>query len=124
MHKHKKRMNMELRDSPRYRVYLQIELDGIELTANNISSTGMQVSCPEFLFGRIQDTVESDLFDVNIALPLIDPPCKANVKMVYNSTYGDEHLLGMEYVDLDDAHHDSLAAYLQGLADRNAPVVE
>jgi len=117
-------MDMELRDSPRYRVYLQIHLDGIELTANNISSSGMQVSCPEFLFGRIQGAVENDLFDVDIALPLIDPPCKAHVKMVYNSTFGDEHLLGIEYVDLDGVHHENLDSYLQGLADKNVPVVE
>lgn len=115
---------MELRESPRYRVYLPVFLDGIELTANNISSSGMQVSCPEFLFGRIQDTVEGDQFDVDITLPLIDPPCNANVKMIYNSTYGDEHLIGIEYVNLEETHQNNLTNYLQGLADRNAPVVE
>ena len=115
---------MELRETPRYRVYIPVNLDGIELTANNISSTGMQVSCPEFLFGRIQNTVESDQFELDIVLPLIDTPCNANCKMVYNSTYGDEHLIGIEYLNLEEAHQSNLASYLQGLADKNAPVVE
>ena len=115
---------MELRESPRFRVFLQVQLDGIEMTANNISSHGMQVSCPEFLFGRIQDTLEQESFDIDIQLPMVDVPCRTSAQLVYNSTFGDEHLLGLKYVELEEEHHQNLSNYLKDLSDRNAPVVE
>lgn len=117
-------MGKEFRDWPRYRVFLQVQLDGIELTANNISPGGMQLSCPEFLIGRIEDTLNKESFDLDILLPLTDPPCRANVKMLYNSVYGDEHLLGIKYVNIDETHHNNLSQYLQGLEDKHAPIVE
>ena len=115
---------MEQRESPRFRVYLQVQLDGIEMTANNISSDGMQVSCPEFLFGRLQDTLEQDSFDIDIQLPMIETPCRTSAQMVYNSTFGDEHLLGLKYISLEDEHQQNLSNYLKDLSDKNAPVVE
>ena len=117
-------MSQEHRDSPRFRVYLPIHLDGIELTANNISSSGMQFSCPEFLLARIQNTLDQDNFDLDIELPLTGTPCTANVKTIYNSAYGEEQLIGIEYVGLEDHHQKQLSAYLQNLADKNVPIIE
>jgi c-di-GMP-binding flagellar brake protein YcgR len=117
-------MGNEYREWPRYRVFLQVQLDGIELTANNISPGGMQISCPEFLIGRIEDSLNKESFDLDIQLPLIDPPCRVNAKMKYNSVFGDEHLIGIKYVDVDETHYSNLTKYLQGLADKNTPIEE
>ena len=115
---------MELRDSPRYRVYLTVDIDGIELTANNISASGMQVSCPDFLYGRLQDTLESESFQVNTRLPMIETPCAANCKSVYHSEFGDEFLIGLQFLEFKNSDQQALGNYLQGLSDKNAPVVE
>lgn len=115
---------MELRDCPRYRVYLTVWIDGIELTANNISSHGMQVSCPEFLLARIHEVIDQESYDIDIQLPVINELCSANVKTMYNSTYGEEQLIGIEFISLHEPHQSNLSSYLQGLADKNAPVVE
>jgi|GEM_PF-4638757 len=117
-------MEAEQRDGPRYRVFLQIHVDGIEMTANNISSQGMQFSCPEFLIGRLEDTLNQESYDLDMQLPMVSSPCRASVKTMYNSTYGDEHLIGVKYVNLEGEHADHLSQYLQGLADKNAPLVE
>jgi c-di-GMP-binding flagellar brake protein YcgR len=115
---------MEHRDSPRFRVYLPVELDGIELTANNISSSGMQVSCPDFLYGRLEQTLDQDTFEVNIQLPVIEQPCIASCKTIYHSEFGDELLLGLQYHKLEDTHQNALTGYLQELSNKNTPVVE
>lgn len=115
---------MEMRDNPRYRVYLTVDIDGIELTANNISSTGMQVSCPDFLYGRLQETFDSESFKVNTQLPMVDTPCAADCKAIYHSEFGDELLIGLQFLELQAADQQALGNYLQELSDKNAPVVE
>jgi c-di-GMP-binding flagellar brake protein YcgR len=109
---------------PRYRIFLQVQLDGIELTANNISPGGMQFSCPEYLIGRIEDTLNKESFDLDIQLPLTNPPCRASVKTRYNSAFGDEYLIGIQFVNLEQVHENNLSQYLQSLADKNAPLAE
>ena len=115
---------MENRQSPRYRVYLPVVVDGIELTANNVSSTGLQVSCPDFLYGRIQDTVETSSFSVDIQIPKSESPCQTSCKMIYHSVFGDEYLIGLEYLDVEASHQQVLDSYLKDLAASNAPLVE
>jgi len=123
---------MENRINPRYRVYLQVELDGleltatnigIELTANNISAYGMQISCPAFLVGRIQGLLDQDSFALKIRLPGNESPCNSNAMAVYDSEVGEEHLIGLQLVNLEESEKLKIDAYLQDLADRNAPVV-
>jgi len=43
---------------------------------------------------------------------------------MYNSEIGEEHLIGITFVDFQEPNQNNLATYLQGLEDRNAPVVE
>jgi uncharacterized protein YgfB (UPF0149 family) len=123
---------MENRINPRYRVYLQVELDGleltatnigIELTANNISAYGMQISCPAFLIGRIQGLLDQDSFAFKIRLPGNESPCISNAMAVYDSEVGEEHLIGLKLINLEEHEKLKIDAYLQDLADRNAPVV-
>jgi hypothetical protein len=122
----------EHRINPRYRVYLHVEVNGIELTAtnigieltaNNISAYGMQISCPAFLIGRIRGLMEEGQFAINIKLPG-NSPCIANAQSVYDSEVGEEHLIGLQLVNLEDSEKNKIDKYLQELADRNAPTVE
>jgi hypothetical protein len=124
---------MENRINPRYRVYLQVELDGleltatnigIELTANNISAYGMQISCPAFLVGRIQGLLDQDSFALKIRLPGSEGLCSTHAQTVYDSEVGEEHLIGLQLVNLEEPEKLKIDAYLQDLADRNAPVVD
>lgn len=123
---------MEHRTSPRYRVYLQVEVNGleltatnigIELTANNISAYGMQISCPAFLIGRIQKLMDQGQFDVAIRLPVEGTPARVSAQAMYDSEVGEEHLIGLQLTDLKESEKNKLDAYLQELADKNAPVV-
>ena len=125
--------SIENRTSPRYRVYLQVEVNGLELTAtnigielmaNNISAYGMQISCPAFLIGRIQKLTDQGQFDVAIRLPVEGTPARANAQAMYDSEIGEEHLIGLQLVDLEDSEKRKLDTYLQQLADKNAPTVD
>ena len=116
--------NVDNRKTPRYRVYLPVMIDGIELIANNISSTGLQVSCPDFLYGRLQDTVERDIFQVDIQVPEAESVCQSSCKVIYHSEFGDEFLIGLEHLDLPGNNQLLLDTYLNNLAANNTPVVE
>jgi hypothetical protein len=123
----------ENRTSPRYRVYLQVEVNGleltatnigIELTANNISAYGMQISCPAFLMGRIRKLMDQGQFDVAIRVPVEGTPAKVNAQAMYDSEIGEEHLIGLQLIDLEESEKTKIDTYLQELANKNAPTVE
>ena len=125
--------SIENRTSPRYRVYLQVEVNGLELTAtnigielmaNNISAYGMQITCPAFLIGRIQKLTDQGQFDNSIRLPVEGTPARVNAQAMYDSEIGEEHLIGLQLVDLEDSEKRKLDAYLQQLAEKNAPIVD
>jgi hypothetical protein len=123
---------MENRVNPRYRVYLHVIINGIELTAtnigeemtaSNISAYGMQVSCPTFLMGRMKKLIDDDKFNVQIRLPNVSELCNVNAQAVYDSEVGEEHLIGLQLIDLIDSEKCKIDEYLQQLEDRNAPTV-
>lgn len=106
--------DQDLRDAPRYRVYLPTELAGQELIANNISAIGFQLSCPSFLMGSIASDLEKDVIPV-ILKPMKFNPIRLGCRVVYINEIEDEYLLGIRIVQLDDSDQVNLNRYMVSL---------
>ena len=88
------------RGCPRLSATLRVEAAGVNLATTNVSTSGMQLSCPGLLFGLLQPALERGTLDAKVEL---GPDVTVTVRcgVVYVAHYGYEYLLGARFVEFE-----------------------
>ena len=110
-------MTIESRRNARYLAALPIETLGLPISCRNVSSSGMQLSCPSINYRLLHERFKDGELELTIELPdggkLI-----AQARRVYASAYGDEYLIGVELSGLSETHQRHFLAYLEKLSSK------
>ena len=90
----------ERRSCPRSPSQLRVEAGGVHLATTNVSTSGMQLSCPALLFGLLQPHLERGTLEATLQL-LPDVAVPVRCAVVYVAHYGYEYLLGARFVEFE-----------------------
>jgi len=88
------------RTCPRSPSRLRVEAGGVHLATTNVSTSGMQLSCPALLFGLLQPHLERGTLEATLQL-LPDVAVPVRCAVVYVAHYGYEYLLGARFVEFE-----------------------
>jgi hypothetical protein len=109
----------EKRRHPRYAVALPVSLRGLPLWTRNLSSSGLQVSCPAMNFGLLFGSGPREELEIELSAP--NRRClRLGCRVVYASQHGDEHLVGLEILRMSEADRTELEQLVETLAGRYA----
>ncbi len=111
------------RKHSRYPVALPAQIRGLPASTRNLSLLGLQLAFPSMNIPLIASDLDSGSLLVTVALPH-EGPSRVQCQMAYLCDYGDEHLIGLQFVEFPDRDSDKLERYLASLAasDSTAPL--
>ena len=108
-------MTIENRRNARYLAALPLQMLGLPIFCGNVSSSGMQLSCPSINYRLLHERFKDGDLELTIELP-DGEKLIAQARRVYASAYGDEYLIGVQLAGLSETHQHNFLAYLEQLA--------
>lgn len=106
--------SQENRRAKRYRVYLPASMADHDMVVNNISLSGLQLSCPEFTMDMVRSQFESGPVDLNL-MPAGGAAFSIKAEKVYMDACDTEYLVGMRFAGLDSQAEQQLESYINTL---------
>lgn len=104
-------MSTERRGIRRFNAALDVEIQGIHLSTNNISICGAQVSCPAMHLDFLSADLASGVLAATVMLPggnRVRCVCATQ----YVTDYGSEYLIGLKFTSFEENGEQLLAEYL------------
>ena len=110
-------MTIENRRNARHVAALPIEMLGLPISCRNVSSSGMQLSCPSINYRLLHERFKDGDLELTIELP-DGEKLIARARRVYASAYGDEYLIGIQLYGLSETHQPRFLAHLEQLTSK------
>ena len=107
----------EVREEPRFRALLSLNVNGVPLHTTNVSMTGLQFSCPDMMLDMIGSDIEGTDLQINLNLDN-DRAVTVVCRVIYVWDYGDESLIGLEFKDFDGTSKSTYEGYINDLSQR------
>jgi hypothetical protein len=107
----------EKRAYRRLPVAISVRIGMAQATTTNLSLTGAQIAWPVMSYQLAQRRLDHERLELTLALP--GTPFDVLARIVYISDVEDEVLLGVEFIEPDEASRDPLRAYLRQVATRS-----
>ena len=104
-------MSTERRDIPRFKAILDVQLQGLRVSTNNICISGAQVSCPSMNFEFLSPELASEAINATVMLPG-DKRIQCVCLTEYVTDYGDEYLIGLKFTEFEGNGKELLTEYL------------
>ena len=93
-------MTDEIRRYPRYARQLIADVDGLEIYTANVSLRGIQIDCPGMRIHGFDSAVKNNCVVFKLSIPGGKPVTAAG-RIAYKSPYGDDFLIGLEFVKFE-----------------------
>ncbi|TNF98997.1 MAG: PilZ domain-containing protein [Gammaproteobacteria bacterium] len=104
-------------DVTRYRASLPVNINGLPLHTNNISLSGLQISCPSLMLAMLGDGLEGNTLQVDLTLAG-QGKIMTECEVVYVSDYGEEYLIGLHFNSFDGSGQSVYKEYIDSLSQK------
>ncbi len=108
-------MSEDKRVAARVSATLRAEIMGFVLTTTNVSTTGMQLSCPTMIYGFLADELDSSELGITLNLTE-DQVVRFTCEVAYVSEWSDEYLLGVRIKEFEGDGNRLLEDYIRSLS--------
>ncbi len=108
-------MSEDKRVAARVPATLRAELMGFALTTTNVSTTGMQLSCPNMIYDFLSDELDSSELAITLNLPE-NQVVRFTCEVAYVSEWSDEYLLGIHIKEFEGDGSRLLEDYIRSVS--------